>query len=210
MFPKERYTGKKMIQLIDHNPQMCAHWYSQFHNCKDVSIHCGDFFSLPTNCIVSPANSFGFMDGALDLAISNKLGWHLQEKLQTQIRQKYLGEILVGQAELIETGDSEIPFCISAPTMRVPAMLNETVNIYLAAKAIFHLVKNESRIRTVSISGLGTGVGRVDPSISALQMKKAYDDIWLGKLTQPSSWIDAQKEHQLLYRQEYKDLQFET
>ncbi len=73
------------IQLIDRNKEMCEQWNLLFKDCKDVVIHCGDFFSLQTDCVVSPANSFGFMDGALDLAISKKLGWQVQEKLQKQI-----------------------------------------------------------------------------------------------------------------------------
>jgi hypothetical protein len=60
------------IQLIDRNKEMCEQWKLQFNDCNDVIIHNGDFFSLKTDCVVSPANSFGFMNGALDLAISKK------------------------------------------------------------------------------------------------------------------------------------------
>lgn len=195
------------IQLIDRNQGMCDQWKLQFKDCDDVIIHCGDFFSLPTDCVVSPANSFGYMDGGLDMAISKKLGWQVQEKLQKQIKEKHLGEILVGQAELIETDFEEIPFCISAPTMRVPLILINTVNIYLASKAIFNLLKNENRIGTVTISGLGTGVGRLPYDICANQMRQAYEEIWLDNYNFPQSWYDAQTRHQLLYSKDHRDLQ---
>jgi hypothetical protein len=61
------------IQLIDRNEDMCAAWREQFEFCPDVTVDCGDFFSRPTDCVVSPANSYGFMDGGLDQVISQKL-----------------------------------------------------------------------------------------------------------------------------------------
>jgi O-acetyl-ADP-ribose deacetylase (regulator of RNase III) len=196
------------IQLVDRNKEMCNQWGFYFKDCKDVIIHCGDFFSLKTDCVVSPSNSFGYMDGGLDMAISKKIGWQVQEKIQNKIQEKYFGEILVGQAELIETDFSEIPFCISAPTMRVPMILKENVNVYLASKAIFNLLKKQDKIKTVTISGLGTGVGQLPYDLCAKQMKKAYDDIWLNKIKFPTSWRDSQVSHQHLYSKKYKDLQY--
>jgi len=196
------------FQLIDRNKEMCKQWKLQFQDCNDVSIYCGDFFSLKTDCVVSPANSFGFMDGGLDMLITRKIGKQIQDKLQKRIREKYLGEILVGQAELIETDFEQIPFCISAPTMRVPMILKNTVNVYLASKAIFNLLTSESRFNTVTISGLGTGVGQLPYDVCAKQMKKAFSEVWLGKYTFPKNWDEAQQRHQLLYTDECRNLQY--
>jgi O-acetyl-ADP-ribose deacetylase (regulator of RNase III) len=71
------------------------------------------------------------------------MGWQVQERLQKQIKEKHNGELLVGQAILIETGFSGIPYLISAPTMRVPMILKDAVNVYLASKAIFILLKHK-------------------------------------------------------------------
>lgn len=196
------------IQLIDRSEEMCQQWRIQFKDCDDIVVHQGDFFSLKADCVVSPANSFGYMDGGLDLAISKKIGWQVSKKLQKQIQEKYFGELLVGQAELVETDFPEIPFCISAPTMRVPLILKETVNVYLASKAVFALLKKENRIETVTMSGLGTGVGKVPYDICAKQMKQAYDDVWLDKYVFPNTWHEAQTRHQLLYSNQFRDLQF--
>lgn len=186
------------IQLIDRKIGMCNQWLSYFNGCEDVVVHNGEFFSLPTDCIVSPANSFGFMDGGLDLVISMNLGWHVQTRLQTQIKEKYNGELLVGQAELVETGNEEIPFCISAPTMRTPMLLIDSPNVYLATRAIFLLLKNEPRINSVTISGLGTGVGKMPYNICAKQMRQAYDDVILGTYKFPETWEESQKYNQNL------------
>ena len=199
-----------IIQLIDSSLQMCKAWKSQFKGCEDVTIFHGDLFEKSTDVIVSPANSFGFLDGGLDLLISEVMGWQVQEQLQKRIKEEYNGELLVGQAVLVETGFA-IPFLISAPTMRVPMLLpKDSVNVYLASRAIFLLLKqNQDRIITVTISGLGTGVGKVPYDICAKQMKQAYDDVWLEKFVFPDTWSEAQKNHQLLYSKTYRDLQKE-
>lgn len=185
-----------MIQLIDRNIKMCNIWKFYFNGIEGVTINCGDFFSLPTDCIVSPSNSFGYMDGGLDYAISMKLGWKVQEKLQKQIQEKYNGELLVGQSELVETDHPDIPYLISAPTMRVPLEIENTPNVYLAARAIFLLLKKkEDRIKTVTISGLGTGVGHMPYDKCAKQMRMAYEHIMLGNYEFPKSWEEAQNNH---------------
>lgn len=183
-----------LIQLVDRKIGMCNQWLAYFGDCQDVKIHNGDFFGYPTDCVVSPANSYGYMNGGLDLVISINLGWGVQEKLQKQIREKYNGELLVGQAELVETDSKDIPFCISAPTMRVPMLLEDSVNVYLATRAVFLLLRNEPRIKTVTMSGMGTGVGKVPYHICAKQMRKAYDDVMFGYKF-PESWEEAQKNH---------------
>lgn len=201
------------IQLVDRNKEMCDAWSSYFQDCNDVEIYHTDIFNVPTDCIVSPANSFGFMDGSLDLAISNRFGWGVQKRLQQIIKEKFNGELLVGQATYIETNDPDTPYCISAPTMRVPMILgNESINVYLATKAIFNCIKNEPtiKINSITISGLGTGVGRVPYILCAKQMKYAYDSFWIRDNAEYPTWKHAQNAHQLLYKKpnNLTDLQF--
>jgi O-acetyl-ADP-ribose deacetylase (regulator of RNase III) len=196
------------IQLIDNNKQMCDAWESQFKGCKDVTIFHGDIFEKSTDSIVSPANSFGFMDGGLDYLITEVVGFDVQNILQKRIKEEYNGELLVGQAVLVETGFSAIPFLISAPTMRVPMILRDSVNVYLASRAIFLLLKqNHNRISTVTISGLATGIGQVPYDICAKQMKQAYDDVWLHKFIFPKTWHNAQVCHTSLFLDGHRDLQ---
>ena len=47
------------------------------------------------------------------------------------IREQAGGELLVGQALLVETGHPHIRWCISAPTMRVPTLLDTPLPAYL-------------------------------------------------------------------------------
>lgn len=187
------------IQLIDINENMIKCWHDQFDDCENVVIHQGDIFSLSTDCIVSPANSFGFMDGGLDYIISQKFGWGLQKELQSSIKNTPLGEILVGDTAFITTSNKDIPYLISAPTMRLPMIIKDTVNVYLAAKGIFTVLqKNNHLIKTVTISGLGTGAGGLDPSVCAKQMREAYNFVYLMEREFPKSWREALMEHNYL------------
>ena len=206
------------LLFCDLNEQMIKAWNKNFSEDTNITIYHGSIFEKGSDAIVSPANSFGFMDGGLDLQISKFFGWHVQERLQEIIKKKHHGELLVGYAEIIETDHKNIPYIISAPTMRVPMILKESVNVYLATKAVLVLLKygifsNGSLIREkvnkIAIPGMGTGVGRLPYEICALQMKKAVDDIYYEKYTFPKTWYEAQKNHQLLYRKSTSDLQFE-
>ena len=63
-----------------------------------VVIQRGSILDLKCDAVVSPANSFGFMDGGIDMAYSQHFGWHVQERLQELIRQQHHGELLVGRS----------------------------------------------------------------------------------------------------------------
>ncbi|MEO0687374.1 MAG: phage tail protein, partial [Cyanobacteria bacterium J06649_11] len=55
------------------------------------------------DCLVSPANSFGMMDGGMDAAIIKFFGKSLMEKVQQRILTDYLGEQPVGTSMIVET-----------------------------------------------------------------------------------------------------------
>jgi len=186
-----------------------------------VSVHHGSILDLECDAVVSPANSFGFMDGGIDAAYLRHFGHDLQTRVRRQIFEYHHGELVVGAADAVETGDEAIPFLIVAPTMRVPMVLQDTVNPYLAARAVFTLVKYKdflsgqheqvpirALIETVAMPGLGTGVGRVGFNTCAHQVRQAIDDVLLEKYTMPQSWAEASERHQLLYTDKLKRLQY--
>lgn len=162
---------------------MVAAWELAFEGLEEVAVRQGDLTEFSGGAIVSPANSFGFMDGGIDYAISERLGWDLQGKLQAQIKDLPMGELLVGQALVLETGDELIPWLISAPTMRVPMNFNisTSINAYLATKAALNAAKSHPEIEFVAIPGMCTGVGRMPFSTAAHQMMMAYREVVLGE-----------------------------
>lgn len=197
-------------------------WERHCGDLPGVTVVRGSILSLAVDAVVSPANSFGFMDGGVDRAYSNTFGWDVQARLQRAIRERHHGELVVGTAEIVETGEPRIPYLISAPTMRVPTMLRDSVNPYLAARAALLLVAHgvfaegpragepvASAVETVAFPGLGTGVGRVPPDVCARQVRAAIEEVLLGRSRFPDSWADAQERHQLLYRDRVTDLQYD-
>ena len=137
------------IELLLCNPheEIVQYWKKEFNSYPKVKVISGDILKQNCDAIVSPANSFGFMDGGLDFNLSEYFGWNLEKKLQKDIREKYGGELNVGQAIIIETKNKKIPYLISSPTMRVPVELpEESINAYLAARAVFLAIENYNKI----------------------------------------------------------------
>lgn len=197
---------------------MVKAWKQLWKDHKDVEISQGDIFGEDapiTDAIVSPANSFGFMDGGIDAVYSQR--WpHLQGKLQKHLLENYFGELPVGNAtiipvaadDVIKPGNKEdFNYLISAPTMRIPHDIRGTVNAYLAFRAtIIEVLKfNEGltenlHIKTILCPGLGTAIGMMPHPIAAMQMYFA----WKYMLVQPLELGDdlgaAWNSHQLLRR----------
>ncbi|OJV55464.1 MAG: Appr-1-p processing protein [Bacteroidetes bacterium 43-16] len=185
------------IILCELSAKITEAWQSFFAAEKGVRIVEQDITQLECDAVVSPANSFGFMDGGLDYALSERFGWDLEQTLQKQIKELPEGELLVGRALILETGDRKIPYLISAPTMRIPTNFNidTSINAYLAMKAVLINAVKDDRINSVAIPGLCTGVGRMQPIIAARQMYQAYKEIILGEKMDFSDFGAAQKYH---------------
>lgn len=206
------------IILIDLQKNLVNAWEEAVGDKPYVSIRHGSIFDLTCDALVSPTNSFGFMDGGIDMAISGYFGRHIQERLQALIRTTHHGELLVGTAAIVPTGHNQIPYVIAAPTMRVPMILQNSANVYLATRALLLLLRYGSftdsipiaeKVKTVAIPGMGTGVGRVPVHICARQMKQAFEDIIEDQFAFPQTWAAAQKRHQMLYADNCCDLQLE-
>lgn len=173
-------------------------WRELFAGEPDVTPTDADILSLDCDAIVSPANSFGFMDGGLDGLLSEYFGWHVQERVQAIIKSRPLGELLIGEAIIVPTDNDKIPWVIAAPTMRVPMRVRQSVNAYLAMKAILIAAMRHEDvipIRSIAIPGLATGIGKLAPETAAKQMFAAYQEILQGQRHWPGSFSDAQRQH---------------
>jgi O-acetyl-ADP-ribose deacetylase (regulator of RNase III) len=168
------------ILLIDRSQVLVDCWKEQFSDCPNVEAIAGDYFQRPADAMVSPANSFGIMDGGLDLAIRDELGFAVQRKIQDIIVAKYHGELHVGCAVIIETNDQRWRFMVAAPTMRIPSHVGFTLNAYLAFRAVLVAVENLNKVAkrqeidSLVCCGLGTGVGKMSANKCARQMRAAY------------------------------------
>jgi O-acetyl-ADP-ribose deacetylase (regulator of RNase III) len=195
-------TRLEKLYLIDSKPELCDKWRQVFSSYPEVEVLTGDYFQQSADAIVSPANSFGIMDGGLDLAIRNELGFQIETDIQEVILNKYHGEMPIGTAEIINTNHDRWSFMIAAPTMRIPENVAYTLNAYIAFRAILiainSLNKSEPKklIKTLVCSGLGTGIGSMEAVKCAAQMRAAYKLI--KEPARVSSYDVIHKSHQSL------------
>lgn len=201
------------IILTSVEAPLYAAWEEYCSDLGGVTLHQGSILDVACDAVVSPANSFGFMDGGIDMLYTWHFGWQVQERLQQRIVEKHHGELLVGAAEIVETDNESIPFVIAAPTMRVPMTLHpDTTHPYLAARAVLLLVKHGvfthgpyigerigDFVQRIAFPGLGTGVGHVHPRLCARQVRTAIEDILLAPKPYPASFGEAQGRHIRLY-----------
>lgn len=162
---------------------MADAWRKLFRGMPAVVIVEGDILEGPCDAVVSPANSFGFMDGGIDLAYRRFFGLDLQSRVQAKIQNEFYGELPVGQATVVSTGHDAIPYLVAAPTMRVPDRIEDTVNVYLACRAALLVVLAHNHgtsrpINSVRVPALGTGIGAMPLARAAHQMHAAYVSVF--------------------------------
>ena len=125
------------ITLLDRNKGMTDAWHKYFKDIEDVEIVNEDFATFMdkhTNidAIVSPANSFGLMDGGYDKAITNYFGEELMKDVQKSIMLKWYGEQPVGTSMTvpIKGVKSSMPdryaILIHTPSMRTPEIIKDS------------------------------------------------------------------------------------
>jgi O-acetyl-ADP-ribose deacetylase (regulator of RNase III) len=203
------YSPTPANELADHFEVVCG-------SLPNVKVHRGSIFDTPVDIVVCPGNSFGFMDDGGLAAMYAKKWPSVPAKVRSMVLGKYHGEMLVGQADSVETDDPQFPYMILAPTMRVPMKLpSNTVNPYLALRGIGLLLTAYGGPAqfgyrtevTVALPGFGTGVGGVDPLICARQFYKGLQEIVspLDRRT-AATWQDASAMHQKLYTNSVTDL----
>jgi len=194
------------VHLRDMNNRLVVAWRSAFAGADDVTVSQGDIFSaqrgpLPdhapmnvvADAVVSPANSFGFMDGGIDAVYTHRFGFALEARLQAVLLAEHGGELPVGEAVIVETGNETIPWCISAPTMRVPEAVPDSVNAYLAFRAALRAVRAHNaaglaKIRRILCPGLATTTGQMPVERCATQMRAAWDQVLGGAAPTQLSW----------------------
>jgi O-acetyl-ADP-ribose deacetylase (regulator of RNase III) len=169
--------------LVDPTVALCEAWREFFADLPRVTIVNDQFTTLTAfDCMVSPANSFGLMDGGIDAAIIRFFGDKLMHDVQQYIIDEYLGEQPVGTSFIIGTGHPKHRWLAHTPTMRVPMEIARTDHVYLAMSALLKAVyhhnrRHENKITSIACSGLGTGTGKVPPREAAHQMAIAYRNV---------------------------------
>lgn len=153
---------------------------------KDVCFVTDDVRKIPQkykiDAIVSPANSFGFMDGGID-KILLKMFPQIDTKIRAIINDnKYaltprgVPYLPIGMCISVPTGFVSCPLLLSVPTMFMPGSIIGSDNVYLAFKSILQNCGNKKM--TIACCGLGTLTGMLTPEASARQILRAYSEYY--------------------------------
>ena len=168
------------LSLIDIDSTLVDAWSREFAAQPAVRVISGSIFDVDANALVSPANSFGVMDGGLDGKLRDFFGSDLEVRVRDRVRSEFHGELPVGLATVVPTLHKRYPYLICAPTMRYPMDVAGSVNAYLAMKAILHVARAHLEDLSVAIPGLCALSGRMSANSVARQMRIAYERVVLG------------------------------
>ena len=168
------------VILVDENRLVTDAWHVAFASHPEVRILNENILNVPADAVVSPANSAGFMDGGIDRAYLQYFGPSIQQTISRCISARPEGHLPIGASVLVHTGHAQIPYLIAAPTMLMPEVIPKE-NVYRSFRAALRIAKqNADVIQTLCCSGMGTGLGAVEPKIAASEMASAYND-WKNK-----------------------------
>lgn len=141
------------------------------------------------DAFVSPANSYGYMNGGID-AIYSQIFPNVQKILQSKISKLGFRDISgrailpVGSATIVtieSIGTNQSFQLICAPTMHMPGSpINTPENILHAMYAILKVTEYLPRDYIVAVPGLGTGLGNLSRYESAKQIRKAFEMYYSG------------------------------
>jgi len=141
-----------------------------------------DVRQIDADVYVSPANSYGWMDGGID-DIYRKMFPGIQSIVRTEIAKNYDPKfnneppfLPIGSAVIVECPTQKLPnktkkLMICAPTMETPSNIEKTPeNICKAMMAILESCEKFIEPVVVAVPGLGTGCGEVSSEESARQI----------------------------------------
>lgn len=168
------------IILFDIDDKMTECWRKAFKDLDNVHIENMEFSELmdsekySIDMIVSAANSFGIMDGALDLAYRNYFGLNLQKEVQKKIYALFLGEQPVGSSMIVDMPDCEGVKLCHTPTMRIPQPVDPRI-VYTAMRSTL-VAAHKEKAKVILIPAFAHLTGRVRADIVSKLMRRAYDD----------------------------------
>jgi len=144
---------------------------------------------------VSPANSFGYMDGGIDLPLSREIFPGVEPYLVKFIQEhgiitsnrnhrKYnpIGSSIIVEGDMVEQNWGRKAL-VSSPTMIVPSVIKNTRNAYYATMATLYnilinrgLKPQELNEIEILFTDMGGGCGRMPPKQSSQQILDAIRD----------------------------------
>ncbi len=179
------------IILLDRKQQMCDEWIKYFKDFSDVEVVCDniEYYDITNvDCLVSPANSYGIMNGGYDLALTRMFGNCLQEKVKEYIINNFYGEQTVGSSIIVDIPNTNKKL-IHTPTMRIPSPIVDSEIVYTSMRSTLICALNNN-VKSIIIPAFGGDTGMLPMRIVAKEMFKAYIQIFKSNI-KVHSWNDV-------------------
>lgn len=158
------------------------------------------------DAFITAGNSFGLMDGGIDLAVAQALP-AAEGFVQQAIVQHHHGLLPVGHSigVPVATSAEKDVLLVYAPTMRIPADIRATDNVFYAFRSALQTIREYQRATLdhrrifgfkVLCPGMGTSAGRMHPEQAAYQMSLAWNNLNMPVPT--PNWATARSTNALL------------
>ena len=142
-----------------------------------------DYKPIRKTYYVSPANSFCFMDGGIDLALSRIIFPKIEYEAKQIVKQIGIINLLkrpylpIGSSIIIDRGDNSL---ILSPTMLLPQNISSTNNVYFATIAVLYniLINRGEKLDDIDIifTSIGCGYGKMTEDESIKQIIEGIKD----------------------------------
>jgi O-acetyl-ADP-ribose deacetylase (regulator of RNase III) len=154
--------------------------------------------------VVAAGNSFAEMNGGVDGIINTHLSSrvsggepaYVQDEVKRVLRDRFAGELPVGQSVVVRTSHPVHATLVYAPTMRVAEDVAGTLNAYLAFRGAL-LAMRSSGIPAASTPLFCTGAGGMDVRTACFQMMEAWRTVEHGTLI-GGDWPSFHRHHRML------------
>jgi O-acetyl-ADP-ribose deacetylase (regulator of RNase III) len=181
------------VAVVDQNADLIALAKRDVPELPGISWAHGDALAGEADAVVTPSNSFGFMNAGMDAAVIARFGPAVEGAVKERIAAYQFGEVLVGQAFMISTGDPKIPHLIFAPVVRAPKPITHPADVLLATRAAVKLAV-DAGLRKIVMPCMGAGGGRLVPNASFAAMVGGIQGARFN-LPRPANWQEAQVRH---------------
>jgi len=197
-----------IITISSIDPKFTELLQAAFDNCSYIKIYNGPFNKCEFDCIVSPGNSYGMMDGGIDMEITKYFGDKKEfiKLVQSQLNDQCNLQQQPGSVCVINTSNEKCPYLFHCPTMMTPITIKDYSVIYwcfynILNTAFNHNMNNQSsKIKNIVMSGLGTGCGRVSYNNFIKLIKLAHQHFVSNLSRDSTTWPQAQRNYIELYK----------
>lgn len=169
------------IYIVDNNQYTTQVFEDAFDNYPNIIVINDDLYHFfdehrdEIEALVSPANSYGHMDGGFDARLSDILGWDFQLKVQQYIKEHFNSCQPVGTSFIIKTHMPHLSL-IHTPTMKYPSRIRDDKIVTTCTTSTLECAL-ANNIKCLILPVFGGACGGLSPEVTSKRMKEAIDDL---------------------------------